>query len=1669
MAEPTPEASPAPADDAAAQAVAPPLVRRWRALEAFADRRASYRETERQRYKQKIIFALLAAFMAIAGAFIGLISWLHPISGSYFVPLWITEYESRLLPVNAQADPDRAALQNGGYFPYIDENAFASQEKHLLIQDLEALKDRTRGPVVVYLCAFACRGEGGRVTLLPADAATSQARSRLPLRSRQDGETSVLSLFYNCPAREKLLILDLMRPWAQARLGVLEDEAASLVNAEIEEELDALRQQRKDPAKLGLILTSAAPGQLALTSEDLTRSVFGFYMEDALRGWAAGYNRRGIRNNRVTVEDMANFVRARVDRWAVRNRGTRQTPILHGEGPDFALTALEHGQPLEHLSAPEPREYPPWLRDGWKLRDLWAGEWAHRIDPRLITQLEATLLRAEQEWRGGVDPERTRADLKARLDVLKARDERIRLLIPRPPPRSLALAVDSGSNKPDPALLAECKALVLAVKQIPRDQKPEDIAKAKTKLVQDFETKNKAKSYFELAYAVFETLADESEPTAEMVQMLDGMLQNRQAPPVYVEIYFVRQLAALAADGGEAAWPRQTVRLALDVVRKGETAVLAGDVFPWIRGPLATTARKRYDAEVLLFSRGYVPADGAGLLFNQARDGFDVVLNYEETLRGAMRTREQVYDYLPFYAAFLERSPANADLFRQTALAAAELDRVLAPPPANEPPLDDAALADRIKDIGLKADTVRSRLDDLRWPFGADRLSALIAQSKLPEATPPLLASIEAALLTPFLRAEDRIALWKAGRDLAHRLHEKTREIDIDEDDRGVRTARQTDYDLERARFESTQRSLALLRAQASIELLRMGGMPDQQSIAPLQRALSSARNAVRREDAEKDPDANPRIHPLLHLGQLLRENWATRLPTQIQQETDINLRARLTRIVPALDTVALVDDPRTNPAVQLRAQQARQQWAWLVGFYRYQSRDLEGSPFYADVAVEYQRVVTPGPETYVQIGGPGPVPYLNRFNPSFDSELRLALITARQTNARVKLSVLTADDDWLRVNVLQAPLKALQQAEAEFRSAQVPIQISLKQGAELSRSPRPRGFMVLAEISGQTFHHRVPVPGLPLPADERVEAVLSADPAAPTLPLASLRLRPVAGRQPYYLYVRNTTKKPRNVLVQLKVKDAVVKNGEAKVAVPPNAFRPVSFLLPAPGGAPAPAATAAGAAQAAVAAAINPAPLPELEGPLRLVVLDADRPTDVLDEKVLDVGIASPREYVQITNAQFSPPSIANGGKNRLEVRLKPLGALAGPPCRVQLVLPPDRIPGFISAKDGSFSGVLPTDGTELILYANGIRLEEGTSTEGYFHLNVDGLERAYIFRCTFARQGEPTTPREDNRPAIRLKADLFSRSTAKYPVRMEVDNPPPGANLELMLTRPAAGDFETDIIQKYPNARAYHLGFTPQSLDGSLQFDASIQDVTLSLNASGVSGARTLRGYLLDRDRSEIESASLSVVFDDSPPDRVRFVNAPSEALKTALLNLTARGVDDESGISKVVFFVGKPVDQKIPPTVPQADGQPNADKSAWTGQLQLDGLRRGPTDLSVQFTNGVGQVSYATINIMLTDGGEKKAGPGRIVGKVTEATNPQDGLEVILAPAAPKTPEEKQKATKTTKTKPDGSYVFEDVAPGKYTLSCSKLISGRSVEETVEVGPDQTVTAPLALIIR
>src|ERR1700742_2919483 len=103
------------AHDEARRASAPLVPPRWHD-EALA-RGTDGRIDDSTGRRQGRIFALLTAMLALAGATVGLLSWLHPLPQPYFIPLWITEYESPRLPVRSQARSDWEALRAGRYFP----------------------------------------------------------------------------------------------------------------------------------------------------------------------------------------------------------------------------------------------------------------------------------------------------------------------------------------------------------------------------------------------------------------------------------------------------------------------------------------------------------------------------------------------------------------------------------------------------------------------------------------------------------------------------------------------------------------------------------------------------------------------------------------------------------------------------------------------------------------------------------------------------------------------------------------------------------------------------------------------------------------------------------------------------------------------------------------------------------------------------------------------------------------------------------------------------------------------------------------------------------------------------------------------------------------------------------------------------------------------------------------------------------------------------------------------------------------------------------------------------------------------------------------------------------------------------------------------------------------
>ncbi len=375
-----------------------PAPRSWRAG-AVQARKAQSRASRRG------LFIGLGTIIAVlTGLVLLLLRLIVPNPATEFVSIWTTDYTDRALPADPTAPRDEQAFRQ----------ALGGQSQNLTTlsgpDDLATLQARlkpvkTDQPVVVCVSALARTGrvegdaprtDAERILLLPAGA-TVDHLTGTPLRS-------LLEALKACPSRQKLLILDLMRPLASPERGVLRDDVADALPRELEAVPDRGR----------LVLSACAPGQVAQASEALGRSVFNHFVAEGLNGRADTREPFG----RISARELGDYVCERVEMWTRHNLGASQTPVLSGPDKlDFTLVVLSKAQrtarnaPAKAVvsketvkkdaakAAPEKSapSYPDWLADGWKVHARWRSGGSavsfHRIAPRPFQRLEAALLR----------------------------------------------------------------------------------------------------------------------------------------------------------------------------------------------------------------------------------------------------------------------------------------------------------------------------------------------------------------------------------------------------------------------------------------------------------------------------------------------------------------------------------------------------------------------------------------------------------------------------------------------------------------------------------------------------------------------------------------------------------------------------------------------------------------------------------------------------------------------------------------------------------------------------------------------------------------------------------------------------------------------------------------------------------------------------------------------------------------------------------------------------------------------------------------------------------------------------------------------------------------------------------------------------------------------------
>ncbi len=992
----------------------------------------------------------------------------------------------------------------------------------------------------------------------------------------------------------------------------------------------------------------------------------------------------------------------------------------------------------------------------------------------------------------------------------------------------------------------------------------------------------------------------------------------------------------------------------------------------------------------------------------------------QEPVENAWNLLDESMIVLPSFSKLLKKSPQMESPWRTAIQETRNLYRLLSPNP--KPTRNSPASGPEVKAVESLSSSLKEHVGELRT-FTTDLRRQLVRQSKEPEADGSVCVGIDTLLETPFPSTQDRVELWKAGRDLSRRLLEAS--LVLAWQPKQVDSTATAEDDGEEIGTESVMED-ARRTARWSIDLLQLGGLEAREHEIALQKA--------------SEPDA-VLAYPF-DVARLLYMAWAQELPrtleAKLKDDSDLIAADRLSRIVPPLDQFDKLADPRTNPTRRGRDRLLAQLWAWLADQYDYESRDLGGSPLLAEAALGCRDLAPPAAQPFVQFSGGLESTELSDEQRSAKLELNYRVVSPPSVEPAIEPFAVSP---WLKVSTLPSPTPQ----RGESRVA--PFLVEVNPAGEHSRTQPPKGFLVRARLGDRAFHARVSL-ALESSAD-KPRIVLSSTPLKPTDSLKALRIRPSKELQPYYLFLTNPGDKVKKLKIIVKAGEVQRPGGTAEITVNGGSTVGVSFAEKSPSPTPGPAPNPSSA---------TPAVVVEIEGQLSVSLLDADS-GKLLSQSHFDVSLASPGEYVRLIDARFDPPSAANKGSNRLVATLRALG-LSSDPIKAELVLPASRIPGLLGTFDGTLRAELDPKGGQATLMAKSIPLDDRSDEHGYSYINIDEYKRAFILDTTFARHGDPTTPRIDLMPDLRVLARSPARSGSKYSVAVEVDNAPPDAALQLSLGRLELSGFVPDrtLPARGPRDRRLRVGIA----QGNLAFEAVLADWSIAFDTEGLSGSLALRAVLADRDGREIKSVIHRVILDDSAPRDVRIVDLPEQGRRGSQVLVRASGKPSESGTKEVNFFWGKPLpDGKLPPNVELVKAEPvDSTGTTWTARLTLPEDKKGTTPLSVQFKSATDVSSFDSRTIELVDIDPNVFGQLRI--KVVEGDRLQSGLDVAVLDA-------KGAVRQQGKTGHDGIYLTGKLEKGEYRVYSIKPATPSRGQSTVSVEPGSIKPVTVDLFYR
>jgi hypothetical protein len=1545
--------------------------------------------------RRKTLLRVLLGLVAVTGVGIGVLLWMSPPATPTVLPIATTTNPDG--SPAAWLEQDRAVLAGGELLGKPLDDWAANPNRDQIRLRFRALAKAPRShPVVVYLAAPASVDDAGGVFLRPADNLGDHPRNRLTL-------AELLAAFKECPARHRLLILNLTPPSEDPLFA----QPSTALSTAVFKTLEA----NDDPGRLCFVSCSA--GQVPFASPELGRTAFGFYLEAGLHGAADAWTGE-TPDARVTVTELAAFLHSKVNDWSMATHGTAQTPVLVGSAADFTLHAITRS---EEPGEPEvgTLDFPDWLRTGWM-----RSEQARR-SPWAFRNARSALLAAERDLLAGKPAADVQRDLEARLATAEQLAAAL-TAAPTPDPLPTLAAMFPGYALPDPAILNDLRA---AARQLDSRPPPAPAAAGEKPAPEppippEFEP-FKAKPAAVVAAAAFLILAEDSAPTATRVKGLNQLLAAQNLAPKFAETVLIRRLAELAATPG-FLWSPERAALALQTARNFEDAAARPDVHTYAEPALDAAYVLRADAEAVLFAPGFAPQEEATRRLGFAEAAARKMKEAADQLRAATTTWELAAETLAGATPLVNAGTLDIAAGERLAAATRRLGVLLAPAADS---LNVDSFTAKAGEWEGEAAAVRAAIADFTRPLQATAIVKLRARAEAADAGPAVVTELDALLATPLLAVADRADLWNLRAAISRRLATDALRKDL-ADREAIRrelASPPTVNPREPGTALTADAEAARRQARWSLALVRAGGGLDLAIVVLTEELSKLAANPVNQADR-------------------LRRLWTEELPLRAAKIKPPPVC--FTRLLPVSPAAAYLDQVAKNPDAALVAAATRRVWMWQAHRFEYEAHEAvatdSGYAFATAAARTCASAAGTGPGSSLELSATA-IPKLTPERPK--SELKLNLRLTGDIEPPVRIRALSPAKDWVKIGgpteVSPEPLREMS------------LGLSVAAGDSPVSFPEARGVLIEAEAGGRTYHRRAAVSLDDI--SNLLQLFVRTSPAQTPTMAREIRIRPDSTAHSYQFLLANPTLRDRKVIVRL-----AGLNREAEVTVPAKKSVQLAFVAP-PMAAP-------------IAPPVPPtagqAPPPDLGIPVpgdevKLELLNPADREEVLQTFHVPVSVANPADYLRVTDPVFLPA--AGARKNRLSISVVPGEIPSGGPCTVRLGFPFDRNPELI-VRDGNLTGPVSRGGGPLTLYAEHLALPGPGPAEVWVTVSADGMERVLTYTASLPSLGETVRLTPVGKPMVRVKVVPFAKGTTPLPVTLEVDNPSPGATLELLIGT-AQDDHSpvvADLTMPIASAKdiAAWLKFDPKG--ETFLFTGSIKDHEPKLPLELLVGKRVLEARLLDRNGKELASDRGHVIFDGTPPRNVHFIDPlPPRVRKDQPLALRATCDPTISGIKEVKFFVGKPQGEALPANaVPVAGKLFDEKANEWRGSIPLEGLK-GTVTVGVQFTTNAGLSKIETQDVELVDAAElNKPEPGAIAGKLMEGKLPQPDAVVILA-------DEKYVQKAKTTTKADGTFAFQDLPPGMYFLFSQKISTGREVKQEVVVKPGETTAATLELYLK